>query len=97
MGYGRAGGQGGGRSRRNYGTWGPYGGWPAGGYGAYPPPYGPPPGPYAGYGYSPYMPPPPPPEQELEMLREQAEYLEGMLGDIRKRIEELEAEVQQEG
>lgn len=31
-------------------------------------------------------------EQELEMLRDQAEYFEGALGDLRKRIEELEAE-----
>jgi prefoldin subunit 5 len=36
------------------------------------------------------------PEQEIEMLRDQAEYLEGALEDIRKRIEELEAETPKE-
>ena len=41
-------------------------------------------------GYGPY-PPPPAPEQELDMLKDQAEYLEQALSDIRKRIEELEA------
>ena len=31
-------------------------------------------------------------EQELDGLKGQAEYFEGALGDLRKRIEELEAE-----
>jgi len=99
-GYGRGGGagQGGRGSRRSYGLYGPYGGGfvpPQPGYGPYGVPYGPPPGPvpnWGGYAY----PAPPPPEQELGMLRDQAEYLEGALGDIRKRIEELEAETREE-
>ena len=31
-------------------------------------------------------------EQELEILKGQAEYFEGALGDIKKRLEELEAQ-----
>jgi hypothetical protein len=44
---------------------------------------------------APYAAPPgvgPTPEQELEALKGQAEYLEDALGDIRRRIEELEQE-----
>ena len=47
---------------------------------------------WGGYGY----PAPPQPEQELGMLRDQAEYVEGALADIRKRIEELEAETREQ-
>jgi len=97
MGYRRGGGsrQGGGRSGPPYG---PYGGGfvpPQFGYGPYGVPYGPAPGPFPGWGGYAY-PAPPPPEEELEMLRDQAEYLEGALADIRKRIEELEAEAREE-
>ena len=70
-------------------AWGGRGGTPdSGAYGA---PYPPPAAPFPGFGYGAY-PPPPPPEQEVEMLREQAEYIEQALADIRKRMEELEAE-----
>jgi len=55
----------------------PYGG-PGMPYGApYPPPYG---------GYPMYPPPPPPPEQELEMLKDQAQYLQDALSEIQKRM-----------
>ena len=60
-------------------------------------PYG-----YSPYGYAPYPPAAPPiyppvgaapsREQELEMLGAQAQGIEQTLGDIRKRISELEAE-----
>jgi len=63
----------------------------AGGYGPYGVAYGPLPGRVPGWGGLSY-PTPPQPEQELAMLRDQAEYFEGALEDIRKRIEELEAE-----
>jgi len=103
MSYGSGGGRrGGGRGRSGY----PYPPYGAGygpysppyapyspGYGAYGPAYPPPGAPYGGY--APY-PPPPPPEQELEMLRDQAQYLEDTLAEIRKRIEELEAEAGQQ-
>ena len=60
----------------------------------------------AGYGYpawggavaSPYAPypgsvaPTPTPEQELAGLKQQTEYFENALGEIKKRIEQLEAE-----
>jgi hypothetical protein len=51
----------------------------------------------AGYGYPAYAGPAvggPPKEQELEMLRSQAEHFEGALADIKQRIEQLEAEAQ---
>jgi hypothetical protein len=35
---------------------------------------------------------PPSREQELEALKSQAEYFEGALGDLRKRIGDIEAE-----
>jgi hypothetical protein len=38
----------------------------------------------------------PTPEQESATLKSQAEYLEGALADIRKRIEDLEAKAQEE-
>ena len=47
---------------------------------------------WGGYGF----PPAPTTEQESEMLRSQAEYLEGVLADIRRRIEELAAEAPEE-
>ena len=84
-GFGGGGGRGGGR--RYPPAYGGYGPWP--GYGPYGAPCPPPVAPFGGYG--PYA-PPPPPEQELEMLRDQAQYLEQVLGDVRQRIEELEAE-----
>jgi len=99
-GFGRGGGRGGGWGRRNmyYATgltgWQrgaagvpPYGAVPpaygaAGPYGAVPPAYG-----AAGpYGAAPTK------EQELEFLKAEAEGAENALADIRKRIEELEAE-----
>lgn len=100
MGYGQRGGAGQGRrrSRRSYRPYGPYGGGfipaqPA--YGPYAGPFGAPPGAFAGpAGYA--YPAPPQPEQELEMLRDQAEYLEEALADIRGRIEQLEAEIREE-
>ncbi len=100
MGYGRGSGagQGGRRSRRYWGPYGPYGAGvvpPQPGYGPYGVPYGPPSGPFAGWGGYAY-PAPPPLEEELEMLREQEEYLKGALEDIRRRIEELEAEMREE-
>ncbi len=94
MGYGR-GGSGGGRRRYRppYGSYGPGFGpsWP--GYGPYGALYPPPMVPFGGYGA---YPPPPPPEEELEMLKDQAEYLEQVLEDVRKRIGELEAEVKEQ-
>jgi hypothetical protein len=48
---------------------------------------------WGGYGFPSA---PPAAEQESEILRAQAEYLEGVLADIRKRIEELAAEAPQE-
>ena len=84
MGFGRGRGFGGGRG------WGrgramPYG-VPAYGYGAAMPvaPYG---APYA----TPYA-TAPTKEQELEALNGQAEYFENAMGDIRKRLQELETE-----
>jgi hypothetical protein len=37
-------------------------------------------------------PPPPPREAEIEMLRQQADYLENALADVRERLKELEEE-----
>ena len=45
----------------------------------------------SGTPYAAPWPAPPSREQEVEALRDQAEYLEGALGDIRRRIEELGA------
>lgn len=42
------------------------------------------------YGVAPYY-APPPAEQETQLLKAQAEHLEGALDDIRRRIAELEA------
>jgi hypothetical protein len=39
---------------------------------------------------------PPTAQDELEALRQQAEYFEQSLGDIRKRIDELDAEAKSE-
>jgi hypothetical protein len=54
-------------------------GWPAWGFG----------GPYA-----PPAPDAPGREQEVEMLRQQAEYLAGALDEVKKRLEELESQAQ---
>ncbi|MGQ9681474.1 MAG: DUF5320 domain-containing protein [Anaerolineae bacterium] len=44
------------------------------------------------WGAAPYQPPPAPsPEQEANMLRAQAENLRGVLGNIEKRLQEIEA------
>ena len=59
-----------------------YGGPTAAPYG-YAPPQG-------GYGYNPYG----SPEQELDALKQQAEYMEQNLSDIRERIQELEKEAE---
>ena len=48
------------------------------------------------YGVAPGY-PPLPAEQEVHALRAQAEHFEGTLGEIRKRIAELEAAQKQEG
>ncbi|MBN1675193.1 MAG: DUF5320 domain-containing protein [Kiritimatiellae bacterium] len=88
LGWGR-GFRGGGRGRRNwfYATGLP--GWARAGMGS--PAWGGTP-----YGYpmppAPYAPPAPSREQELDALKGQAEYLEGALEDIRKRVAELESE-----
>ena len=60
-------------------------GWARAGYGMLA--WGDPMGAYAG-GFA----GPPAPEQEIQALRGQAEYLEGALDDVKKRIEQLEAE-----
>jgi hypothetical protein len=69
-------------------------GWRAG-YGAPPygtavgaPPYAPAYGPYAATPYAPAM----PPEAELDALKTQADYFTKALDEIRKRIDELQAE-----
>jgi len=86
MGFGRGfWGRGGGRGWRNmfYAT-GLTGwqrtaqGWPAWGVGSAPP-------------YAPYA-TPPTREQQIEALKGQAEYFEGALTELRKRIEELESQ-----
>ena len=81
-------GRGGGRGWRNwyYATGLP--GWARAGYG-YPAWGG------ALYPYAPYAAPVPPavaPEQELTSLKQQAEYFENSLDEIKKRIEQLEVE-----
>ena len=83
------GGRGGGRGWRNwyYATGLP--GWARASYG-YPA--------WGGAAASPYVPYPAPvaptvaPEQELVGLKQQAEYFQNALGEIKKRIEQLEAE-----
>ncbi len=69
-------------------------GWRAG-YGAPPygtavgaPPYAPAYGPYAATPYAPAM----PPQAELDALKTQADYFTKALEEIRKRIDELQAE-----
>lgn len=66
----------------------------AGFWGPYPPAWG---SPWQGWGpgayYGAWPPPPPPPEVELQMLKDQEQYLSQALEDIRERIKELEAEV----
>ena len=85
MGRGRGFGGGGGRGwGRGWGT--PYG-VPAYGYGAAGMPVAPYGAPYA----MPYA-SAPTKEQELEALKGQAEYFENAMGDIRKRLQELETE-----
>ena len=83
MGRGRGFGGGGGRGwGRGWGT--PYGA-PAYGYGAA----------YGGMPVAPYAMPyasAPTKEQELDMLKGQAGQFEATLGDIRKRLQELETE-----
>jgi len=84
-------GRGGGRGRRNWfyatgltgwqrAAWGPPGFAPAWGYGA----------PWA----QPFAPAAMGPEQELDLLRRQAEGFAGTLDELKKRIAELEAETQ---
>ena len=93
FGFGRGGGWGrggGGWGRRNWYHATGLTGWQRAGYGypvagGYPPP-APYTGPYAGVPYAPTK------EQQTEMLKGQAEYLEEQLADIRKRIAEFEAE-----
>jgi len=67
--------------------------YPSYGYGMPYPPYGyGPPPPMYGYGMPAWGAPPPiPKEQEIEMLREQAQYLEDALGEINERLKELES------
>lgn len=84
MGMGwRRGRGGGGRGWRNWyhatglPRWARFGGAPA--WGAAP-------------AYGPYAPPPPAPEQEAQGLRQQAEWLQGQLDEISKRLEEIEAQ-----
>ena len=42
--------------------------------------------------YGPYAPPPPAPEQEAQALRQQAEWLQGQMDAISKRLGEIEAQ-----
>jgi hypothetical protein len=88
FGYGRGGGWG----RRNWfratgltGWQRAAAGWPA--FGA-PAPYGAAPGPAAPWPAAPTM----GPQQEIDLLKGQAEYFEDALDGIRKRIEEIEAQ-----
>ena len=72
--------------RRGFGRGGGRGwGWRALGYPQYEPPYYP-------YDMPPYAPPTATAEDELEALKAQAVYFDNALGDIRKRIAELEKE-----
>ena len=87
-GWGRGfGGRGGGRGRRHwyYATGLP--GWARAGWG------------WPAWGMAPWAPTAPGtvPETELEALKAQAEYLENSLGEIRKRVQELESHEQKEG
>ena len=84
MGMGRGRGFGRGRGR---GCQGGFWGMPAYGY----PQAAPPPNP-AYYGTQPGYPAAPAPEQEAAMLKQQAQNMDAALQEIRKRIEELEAE-----
>ncbi|MCK4539049.1 MAG: DUF5320 domain-containing protein [Candidatus Krumholzibacteria bacterium] len=89
LGYGRGFGRGLGRGFRGGRSWGGYWGDPYGGY-TYPygSAYGAQTVPYAlPYGYAAR----PSPEQETDILKGQAEYLENTLEGIKKRISELEA------
>jgi len=99
-GWGRGfGGRGGGRGWRHgyYATGLP--GWARAGWGA--PAWGAPAWgvPAAGWGMAPWAPTAPGtvPETELEALKAQAKYLENSLGEIRKRVQELESQEQKEG
>ena len=86
FGMGRGGGRGGGWGRRNmYYATGLTGRQRFGGG-------------YPAYGGGPYGAPSAPPiskEQELNMLKDQAEYLKSSLNELDKRIEELEGQAQQ--
>jgi hypothetical protein len=84
-GWGRGGGRGGGRGWRNwyYATGLP--GWARAAYGY--PAWGGPANPYQPFPAQSIT-----AEQELQGLKQQAEYFEGALEEIKKRIEQLEAE-----
>jgi len=89
MGWGR--GRGGGFGRGRGFGWGRAGyGFPAYGSAVNPYAYGGAVNPYA-YGGAPFT-PTVAPQQELDSLKGQAEYLEDSLGGIKKRIEELESQ-----
>lgn len=94
MGFGRGFGRGmGGRGRgMGRGRMYPYPGLNYGTPFAYPYPGTPFATPYA-YPYAPGM----TPEQEIDLLKTQAETLQNSLGDINTRIEELESEAKKEG
>ncbi len=71
--------------------WGGYGPWQPG----YMPPYAPPSYPY-GWGWGPWPPPPPlDPEQELEMLEDYKESLEGMIEDLKEELEGVKARIEE--
>lgn len=82
------GGFGGGGFGRGRGGRGRGFGWGRGRWFGAAPAYG---APYAASAYGAYA-PQPSPRQETDALKGQAEYLEGALEDIRKRLAELEAE-----
>lgn len=71
--------QGGGRGRRNWFHATGLTGWPRAGYG------------YPAFGGGPYA----VPEQEVEMLKGQAQYFENALADIKKRIDGLKSKANQ--
>ncbi len=84
-------GRGGGRGRRNWFYATGLTGWQRAALGQ--PAFG------AGWGYgtphaTPFAPPATGAEQELDVLKRQAEYFAGALEDIKKRIEELQAQPQ---